>query len=280
MSYRRVAAVVAAAALSALTLPALASTAPPVVLTETVQVQASRSAVVDVLLPEDASVSLSARRPGVRFDGPGRLVGVWLEPREAHGSQSGFLSSVRLPGFAGGKQLTHGTGVLRSGYYRLTVLTDDRPLRVTLRLNGLADRRTVVRPREVLQSTQKALPAREAVGSSLVTFGGVASVNGPVQTFVVATARGSRDPLAASSTTCERPDAGRDPMAFGPLCPGGSSGGYRYQLSAAGEELSGAGAFTTFAPAERRGPVGLGGSFGDAGGVRFGQALGVWLERP
>lgn len=277
MSHRRAAAVVACVVLSSLTLPAAASTAPPVVMTETVSVQTSRSSVIDVLLPEDATVSSSARSAGVRFDGPGRLVGVWLERRDSAGD---FLTSYRLPAFAGGKQVTYGSGVLREGHYRLTVLTDGRPLRITLRLDGLAAGRTTLRPRDLLDSTQKTLPARESLATSLVTFGGVTNVDRPVQTFVVATARGSSDPRAASATVCERPDAGKDPMAYGPLCPGGSSGGYQYQLSVAGEQMVGAGGFATSSATEHRGPVGLGGSFGDSGGVRFGQALGVWLERP
>jgi hypothetical protein len=42
-------------------------------------VESSRSAVVDVLLHDDARVSTDARAPGVRFEGPGRLLGLWLE---------------------------------------------------------------------------------------------------------------------------------------------------------------------------------------------------------
>jgi hypothetical protein len=152
-------------------------------------------------------------------------------------------------------------------------------VRIALRLRGLDEGTATVRPTTVLASEQKSLPVRETGGSSLVTFGDVADVGGPAQTFVVARAKATSGSLVKEASVCQREDDGAAPLAYGPHCPGGSAGGYQYQLGLAGEQMSGAGAFASSSSTEHSGPVGLGGSFGDSSGVQLEQALGVWLAR-
>jgi hypothetical protein len=291
----------AALLLAGLALPAAADDDGPshVLLTETTTVVASGSGTLDVLLPRTARVALAGGR-GVELAGPGRLVGIWLEAPEHRGD---FLTSYRLPAFAGGKQVTYGSvpsaacephpsaalplgadctgaaapsdAVLRAGRYRLTVLADG-PLTVTLRLRGLRGGESTTEPSRALASVQQALPPREGVGTSLVTFGGAADVGTSPQTFLVARAR-SGDGALQESSACVRPDAGTTPFAFGPQCLGGTSGSYSYE---AGGVFVGAGAFASSSSEEASGPVGIGGSFGDSSGVQDVQALGVWLADP
>ena len=298
---RRATALAAAALIPALAVPALATTTAPLALSRTVVVESAHSGVVDVLVPEDAQVAV---RGGVTIQGRGRLVGVWLDRVDG---AYGHLASYRLPAFAGGRQQTSGStasgrckGVpsdtlpitsdctsvrapasvlLAEGAYRMTVLTDGQPLRITLRMTGLGEGTTQVPALRRLASVQKALPVRDEVGSSLVTFGASARVHGPTQTFVLATEKGRAGGAVSSASVCERPDEGTAPLAFGPLCAGGSSGGYEYSLSLGGQGTSGAGAFAS-SSSDAAGTLGLGGSFTSSSGVVFGQALGVWLQRP
>ena len=292
----RAAGVAVLLAVPALALPADAARVRPITLTDTVTVETSRSGSAEVLLPDDVQVSMT---DGVAFDGAGRLVAVWLE-RTDHAM--GFLTSYRLPDFAGGRQETYGTSptteckpvpeqfplthdctdakpvqvvLLPEGRYRLTVLADGAPLQVTLRLQGLDAGSTTVTPQRSLASTQQTLPARESVGSSLVTFGRAAELPGQVQTFVVATAKARGDAPLQEASVCERPDTGAVPFAFGPHCPGGTSGAYAYRVGSA----QGFGVFASSSSSEGGGPVGLGGSFGNSDGVTLGSTLGVWLAR-
>ena len=293
----RAAGVAVLLAVPALAWPADAARVRPVTLTDTVTVETSRSGSAEVLLPDDVRVST---KDGIAFEGAGRLVGVWLERTD---QTSGFLTSYRLPAFAGGKQVTYGTSpaaacepvpsealpvthdcsgvdpeqvvLLPEGRYRLTVLADGAPLQVTLRLTGLDAGFTVVAPQRSLASTQQSLPARDSAGSSLVTFGAAQSLPGQVQTFVIATAKAAADAPLQEASVCERPDAGDVPFAFGPHCPGGTSGAYSYRAGS----VQGFGVYGSSSTDEGGGPVGLGGSFGSSDGVTLGGTLGVWLSR-
>jgi len=253
----------------------------------------SQSATAQVRLPHDARVALA---DGVSFRGPGRLLALRLEGAD----HSSSLHSYRLPDFAGGRQVTYGsvppatctsqpsdqvpltsdcTGsappthvLLAAGSYRLTVVADGSPVRVTLRMQGLRGNRTL-RPSTLLPTVQQTLPAREQVGSSLVTFGDSADLGRPVETFLVARTRSGSTPTGSSA--CRREDAGTAPMSFGPHCPGGSSGTFSYEAGAFG-----GGTGFASSTGDTSGPVGLGGSFSGSSGAELGQALGVWLARP
>lgn len=292
----RPALLVLAALLPLTAVPGAASSSAPVQLAGVTHVEAVGSGTTDVLLPADARVALT-ESDGVRFAGRGRLLALWLEPRNGAGD---FLTSYRLPAFAGGAQRTYGSSpaaqctprpsaqlpltsdctgsqappeaVLGAGRYRLTVLTDGAPVRVTLHLRGL-DGTVSTGLRNPLASAQQDLPVREQVGTRLVTYGGSAELGTPVQSFVLATARQAGAVREAS--TCHRDDAGTQPFAFGPHCPGGTSGSVSYEAG----PLMGAGVFASSSSAETTGPVGLGGSFAGSDTVELGQALGVWLEQ-
>jgi hypothetical protein len=289
----------AAALFTVMGVPAVASSSMSPRLSGTVIVDTTHSGVEEVVLPRDAAVSLPR---GVAFSGKGRFVGVWLERTD--GAVDG-LTSYRLPPFAGGGQVTFGPSparckgvpsealplasdctdvgaptsvVLHKGTYRVTVLTDNQPLRITLHLAGPPGITRLPTLRQ-LASIQKPLPAREKLGSHLVTFGSASVVHGPAQTFVVAAARSHSDGALDSATLCQRADDGAAPLSFGPSCAGGSAGGYQYRVRAGNEVIGGSGAFagTSSSPP---GVVGLGGSFANSSGVVFREALGIWLERP
>src|SRR4051812_12598844 len=277
--------------------PASAGAPRPVVLPDTVTVATSSSGTVQVSLPDDARLSVADDSGDIAFDGAGRLVGVWLERTDQSGD---FLASYRLPAFAGGRQVTYGsvpapdckavpadalpvtydctgapfpqTAVLHEGRYRLTVLADGSPLRVTLRLHGLDAGDLTVAPQRQGARTQQALPVGDTVGDKLVTFGRAASVGGPAQTFVVATAKGAGNSAFEESSVRVQPSDASAPFAYGPHCPGGTAGAYQYS---AGPAIRGGGVFVSSSDEGQSGPVGLGGSFGDSAGVTFGQALGV-----
>jgi hypothetical protein len=282
-------------------LPAQAAGPRPVTLVETVSVETSHSATIEVSLPDDARVSVSPTAHDVTFDGAGRMLGVWLRRSDQSGD---FLSSYRLPAFAGGEQVTYGsvpapdctaqpddalpvaydctratfsqTAVLHEGRYRLTVLADGSPVRVTLRLHGLDAGELALTPQRTIASSEQSLPVRESAGDNLITFGRAASIGAPVQAFVVATAKGAGDSAFEESSVCVQPSDAQAPFAYGPHCAGGTAGQYQYT---AGPGLRGGGVFVSSSSEDDTGPVGLGGSFGDSDGVAFGQALGVWLAR-
>lgn len=289
---------IAAALIASSAVPAAADHQNDVRLAGVTQVVSSTSGTTDVVLPRDALIDLNAR--GVRFEGQGRLLGLQLERTGDPAGRWGYLQSYRLPAFAGGEQVTWGStptadcesvpseqlpltsdctgstppraAELPRGHYRLTLLTDGRPVRVTLVLRGLGGR-TTVRPTTTLASVQKDLPVREQVGDRAVTFGDSADLGVPVETLLVA--RAGRGGAVQWASACTRPDAGSAPGAFGPHCPGGSSGSFSYTAGPVG----GGSAFASSSSSEEGGVVGLGGSFADDVGVHFEQALGVWLAR-
>lgn len=296
----------ATVALPVLAIPAVAEHGGAVRLAPVTHVETSRSGTVDVVLHRDVRVTTSGDDLGVAFEGQGRLLALWLE-RDGHFGD--HVVSYRLPEFAGGEQITYGStppaectstpsatlplitecaapepreALLHAGRYRLTVLTDDRPVRVTLRLRGLSGGPTTVRPHRSLPSRQQALPVREDA-SAAVTFSDAADLGVPAQTFVVARASASSAAAAVRGASVCRRDGdalATAPTSYGPACPGGTSGAYSYTVDAGGQSYGLLGAFASGSSEEPSGPVGLGGSFMDTGGVQLEQALGVWLARP
>jgi hypothetical protein len=282
-------------------LPAGAGTAGSPALTATTVLSSTRSGYVDVELPVDARLSPRfGGNPDVGFNGPGRMLGVWLRPLDPTSNDS--LEALRLPRFLGAATQTTGgtvepaprcdyseTGgatcttptpkaiVLHRGRYRLSVLTDGQPVTVTLRLRGPAAGTTRLRAAHGLGSAQMPLPARESLGSTMVTYGATGPLGGPLLTFVMATAKATGTQVDGASV-CERRDpADAPPFGYGPVCPGGASGGYQYRV---GQHSIGVfGAFVTTDATAADG-VGLGGSFTNDQGVTLGQTLGVWLRQP
>ncbi len=296
---------------AALAVPAQARVVAPVELTATTVLTAQRSGYVDVVVPVDARVSAKVEgNPDVVFSGGGRLVGFWLERESATvGGFTDSLSSTRLPAFLGGRQHTYGsyagtqqcTGtpeafpvaydcpdsttppaiLLHEGRYRLTVLADGSPLRITLTLHGLDSGTTELSPRTNLASVQKALPRRDGIDNTLVTFGATAPLKGNVATWVMATAKGSASPAFEEWSICARADEGDAPaLGYGPHCPDGVGGHYSYEVHVAGQTYGGMGGFVTASSEVGTRDVGVGGSFGDSGGVTLGQTLGVWMQIP
>jgi hypothetical protein len=258
-----------------LPLPAGASTG----LGGTTVVTAARSGYVEVELTRDARLSSKLRdNPDVAVRGQGRLVGAWLEGIDT----DGHLEVLRVPAFLGGRTRTTGTMpekpdaiVLHKGRYRLTVLTDGHPLSVTLHLHGLAGRSSV-RPVHALRSAQQPLPLRETVGDRFVTYGATGPLAGRVRAWVAASATTTSTQVDYWSV-CERHDPGQEaPFAYSPACPGGTSGGYDMSIRDGRYGVFGA----WVGGVDGTDPVGLGGSFGNDGGVRLGPTLGVWLQQP
>ncbi len=292
--------VVAALSFGALlTGPALARTPVLPELTATTVVLATGSGYLDVVLPESARLSPRFEaNPDVAFSGTGRLLGLWLRPID-NGQDS--LDAVRLPAFVGARTQTYGTTepasvckdeplggqtcttptptaiLLHEGRYRLTVLTDGHPVRVTLRLRGLDAGTTALRPARVLASAQLPLPARESVGDKAVTYGGQGPFSGRLSAFVVASAKATGTQLDGASA-CERRDEGAPPpYAFNAACPGGVQSSHRFVVANGQYGLFGmwfGGVATDTARSS------LGGSFTNDAGVTLGQTLGVWLRVP
>lgn len=303
-----VAALVAAAA--ATTLPADARVARPVELTETTTIVTSTSGWVDVVLPEDVVMSpKNEGNPDVTVSGTGRYVALELYRLGAdHWSSSSGLSAWRLPAFQGGTTFTYGSGrpepecedelvpgdpvpedctypeqeriELLQGRYRLWVVADGSPVTITLRLRGLDDGETRLRPVNRLRGLQQELPAREAQGDEVVTFG-ADGLSGYVWGRVFATATLTGTATVDAASVCARQDSdGTPPFAYGYRCPSGTGGSDRLTVRAAGQEYQTWSGYVTSGYADEDAPLGLGGSYTSTDGVRLGSTLGVWMEPP
>jgi hypothetical protein len=228
--------------------------------------------------------------------GSGRLLGLWLKPLDI--TKEDALEVMRLPAFLGGATQTSGstepapvctsdlTGyycsnpkpknvLLHAGRYRLTLLTDGKPVRVTLRLHGLTGI-VGITPAHALASAQMPLPALDTVGSDVVTYGATGPLGGNVQLFVAATAKGTGTDVTGESV-CAREDASDPPpFAYTSACPGGTSGSYWYKVR--GSTVCVFGGWVSVGGGSDA--IGLGGSFTNDKGVKLGQTLGVWLRQP
>jgi hypothetical protein len=291
--------VVALVASALAALPSQAGTAGLPPLTATTVVTARSSGYVDVQLSRDARLSPRyLANPDVAFVGAGRLLGMWLRPLASHSQDT--LEVLRPPAFLdrrtrtsgstepaptcsdelGGQSCTSPTPtaiLLHAGKYRMTVLTDGHPVRITLRLKGLSEGRTALTPSHVLASAESALPARESIGDTTVTYGATGPLTGNLLTFVAAVAEGKGSEVDGWSL-CERRDAaGPPPFGYSAVCPGSTSGGYA--LKAHQGSYGVFGVWVT-AGADDTTPVGLGGSFTNDGGVVLQHTLGVWMRMP
>ena len=277
-------------------LGALPAQAGNVGLTATTVVTARTSGYVDVQLPRDVRLSPRyLRNSDVAFTGTGRLLGLWLRPLDTSSQDS--LEVLRPPAFLGGGTRTLGSTepaptcggeigqsctsptptaiLLHAGTYRMTVLTDGNPVRISLSLHGLPAGRTALRPAYRLASAQLPLPARESLGDKTITYGATGPLSGSLLTFVAAAAKGAGSELDGWSV-CQRRDAsGTPPYGFSPACPGNTSGGYSLKAHQGSYGVFGVWVSTG---ADNTTPVALGGSFTNDGGVVLQHALGVWLR--
>ena len=276
--------------------------------TSTTVVTAAQTGYLDLQLSDDVRLSPSyGANPDVALSGQGRFVGAWLvRGQDLNTFSDDFVQALRLPDFLGGERRTQGSAypapsctsamplglnpscaypdpqgiLLHEGNYRLYVLTDGSPITVTLHLHGLVAGTTELRTAHALPSAERVLPQLDGVGTSLITFGAVAPLSGSVATWTMATAKGSDTPTWREASTCERQDTDAAPrLAYGPHCPNGRGGGYQYTVSAGGQNVGGVGGFVS-SGGDDTPPVGLGGSFGDTGGVTLLRTLGVWMQLP
>jgi hypothetical protein len=149
----------------------------PVTLAGTTVVDAQRSGMARVRIPQDARVGiLSGDNPDLAFDGGGRFAGVYLRRLAAPLSDAQFavawqdepctpsrcderLIWTGLATTSDGRDLT-----LPAGDYELAFVVDHGPARATLRLEGL-DGTTTISPAQTVAAT---IAVHEAAGSLLV----------------------------------------------------------------------------------------------------------------
>ena len=265
-------------------------------------ISATHSGTAELVLYDDASLSpVSAYNPDVRFTGRGRLVAFELTRSDGTGD---FLSAARLPSFVGGGMVVAGSTTpkptcsswptaavpvqqhcsgqakrisLHEGYYHLVVLTDGAPVTITLRLHGSQQQRASVRLQTSVRSLEAALPQRESMGSSTVTFGTEVTFRNATQAFSLAGARLHRNATVVGANSCARDDSGAPPpYAFSPACPGGSYSGDFVEVGSPAGPAQEAGVFLS-SPMMPESPNGLGGSFVDSDGPTYLGGLGVWI---
>lgn len=311
----RAALVLTAVTAAVLSVPAEARKPKPIRLTETTTITATQSGWVDVALYDDALLSpLSEKNPDVDVTGAGRLLRLTMTSLGTDWNNTDSLDLYRLPSFLGSKELVWGTTdsaggctngtpvgptsvpvggtcnftdpkhiVLHEGRYRISVLTDGAPVSFALSLHGLEAGETQLSPNHALASTQKSLPKLDGQGDKLVTFGATAHLAKADPAFIVASAKGTKDPTLYEDSTCVRQDgsAPAPPFAYGPHCPNGVAGSYWYTVnpgSGIPAWFGGVGVFSGSLTPGHEGDYGIGGSFGDSGGITLLGALGIWLE--
>lgn len=305
---------IAAAATVAATfaLPASAHLDPPAGLAGVTTVTADHSGSAKVVLYDDALVKWKpVNNPDTTIDGDGRFVGLWLTRDD--GYQSGepgiddWLTVYRLPAFAGGKTRTFGSAfptehctnwpsdeaplkstcdgfnpkgiLLHQGYYKLTVVTDGSPVRFTLDLNG-ADGTTTIHPTNSFRTVQNALQQRDGIGDNLVTWGHEESnFTDAARLLQFVDLSWSDDATARGAGECVRFDdkSAQPPLAYGPMCLGGSGGSGGYVINAGPEQIGGVWVWGS-SPSDGTGDLGLGGSAWSDKSVSFHRALGVWID--
>jgi hypothetical protein len=286
--------------------PATAAGAPPVELSATTTVVTSRTGWVDVVLREDALLRVGASSPDATVTGKGRLVELALY-RQAKDTTSTYASLVvrRLPAEMGGATTVGGSGAseerctevpvpytgpqslppcevvhhdevrVLEGRYRMRVLADGAPVRITLRMRGLEEGTTSIGLRQTLRSLQKPLPVLESTPTT-ATFGAT-GLTGDVDTAVLLSTPQSTSPATLRSACGRRDEGAPPPGAYSPPCPQGTAFNTRLVLSRDGEET------TVFMSAlgdagDTTKPLGLGGSVTDPVGVGTVTALGVWFD--
>lgn len=283
-------------------------------LTADTTVTASHSGWVDVVVPEDARLSVrSTGNPDTGVAGAGRFVGVFLDrldPDTTGPSTSDFLSVVRYPSFLGSPVVTSGSTtpagecrpvpsaqlpvtsdctdlpagkavLLHEGRYRVVVLADGSPVTFSLSLHGLDAGRTSVAVAHALRSAEVPMTQRETLQDKVVTFGATTPVFPANYTWVLSAAKGVDSGTVDERGGCSRRDVGAPPpYAFSPTCPGGDGGSYQVLVSGQTQRVGVVGAGGSTQVADAATTMSLGGSYGGESGRAFVAGLGVWMEYP
>jgi len=268
-------------------------------------VTATTSGTADVVLYDDATLSpRETHNPDVSIAGPGRVVGFTLTRTDEGGD---LLMAVRMPSFAGGLVYVDGSTtptpprctqtadplqsntcpaepkpkaiLLHEGYYHLAVLTDGKPLRITLHLHGLARTRSSVHLQAKVRTAEVDLPARESVGSTTITYGAETANAGAKHVTMLVRATLHQNATLLAQSECSRHDSGTPPpYAFSPACPGGSSDGVAWESNnSVRQEFGAIGGLSVYdllnAPLD---PTGIGGAFVDTDGPAYVGGIGIW----
>lgn len=305
--HRRTALVLAAAATAASVVAAVPSSArlvPAQPAGDVTTIVAASSGTAEVVLYDDATVSRAVtHNPDVSISGPGRLVAFDLT--RADGSTD-ELFGMRLPAFAGGGVVVGGTSPaptctpwpeavapvqyncasakpapirLHEGYYHLVVLTDGQPVRIQLRLHGESRAHASLHMQKAIRTLEAALPERESIGSTTVTYGTSVPFQNATQVLTVVDAKLHPSATVRAATGCARNDSGASPpYAYSPPCPGGSSSGFEYLVNTPVTQLGGFGGGTLWLGLSSQSPTGIGGSFVDSDGPKYVGGIGVWVS--
>jgi len=262
------------------------------------------SGIADVVLYDDATLSPKlTHNPDVSISGEGRVVGFTLRRTD---NASDTLYVVRLPKFAGGLTYVSGSTTpaqpactqpvnpldpvvcpaykptaikLHEGYYRLEVLTDGKPLKITMRFHGLHRASSRIGVQTKVRTVEADLPARESIGSTTITYGAETSFSGAVRTTMLVRAKLHPDATLLVASVCTRHDSGAaPPYAFSPPCPGGENRGVGWSAGNTVRRSFGAvGGLSVYDIAGM--PVdatGVGGSYVDTDGPTYVGGVAVW----
>ncbi|MDQ1685266.1 MAG: hypothetical protein QOC82_2003 [Frankiaceae bacterium] len=267
-------------------------------------ITANSSGTADVVLYDDATLSPRlTHNPDVSITGPGRVVGFTLTRTDHTGDT---LYVVRMPKFAGGLTYVSGSTTpppaqctsattplepaqpcpmvkptaikLHEGYYHLAVLTDGKPLRITLHLHGLQRGRARVGMQANVRTAEADLPQQESIGSNTITYGAETSYTGARHAAMVVRAKLHADATLLAQSVCARNDSGAaPPYAFSPPCPGGASRGMAWESNNPRQMFGAIGGLSVYDVAGKPiDPTGLGGSFVDSNGPAYLGGVGVW----
>jgi hypothetical protein len=266
-------------------------------------ITATTSGTAEVVLYDDASLSPRFdHNPDISISGAGRVVGFRLT-RADGGNDT--LEGVRLPKFAGGLTDVGGSTnaptarctqpalplagsctypsataiTLHEGYYQLAVLTDGRPVRITLRLHGVARSRAGLRLQKQIRTAQADLPARESIGTSTITYGADTTFAGAMNAAMLVRAKLHNKATLLAASVCARQDSGAaPPYAFSPACPGGANRGVSWSSNnGVRQEFGSIGGLSAYDLAGQPiHPTGLGGSYVDSDGPTYVGGVGIW----
>jgi hypothetical protein len=268
----------------------------------------STSGTADVVLYDDATLSPKlTHNPDVSITGAGRVVGFRLTRTDNTGDT---LYAVRLPKFAG--DLTYVSGsttpavpeckqptnplepancpaytpkaiTLHEGYYHLAVLTDGKPVKITLHLHGVQRRHGRIGLQAKVRTAEADLPARESIGSTTITYGANTTYAGATNTAMVVRAKLHQDADLIADSVCARQDSGAPPpYAFSPPCPGGANRGIAWSTGNSVRKTFGAfGGLSVYdLTGQSIQPTGIGGSFFDSDGPAYLGGIGIWTWSP
>jgi len=270
----------------------------------TTTITATKSGTADLVLYDDATLSPKlTHNPDVVISGPGRFVGFRLSRSDSNDE----LTGVRMPKFAGGLSYVGGSTdapqpsctqpvlpidgsscaappaakaiVLHEGYYRLAVLTDGGPLRITLRLHGQHRARSAVRIQTQVRTAEADLKQLDSIGSSTITYGVETANAGALNAQMIVRAKLHPNAKFLAASSCARHDSGTPPpYAFSPACAGGASRGLAWASNNGVQYLvGGVGGLSVYdlagMPVD---PTGLGGSYVDTDGPTYLGGLGIW----